>query len=46
MFHLFDRVILVDSQQNERQHFFCDRLEAMLKDDYFSFEGQVVRVGL
>ena len=46
MFHLFDRVILIDSQQNERQHFFCDRLEAMLKDDYFSFEGQVVRVGL
>ncbi len=41
VFSMFDRMILVDSREIERQHRFCERMRDFLKGEYCAFRGEV-----
>ena len=41
VFSMFDRMILIDSRNLERQHRFCERMSDFLQGEFSSFRGEV-----
>ncbi len=41
VFSMFDRIILIDSRNMERQHRFCERMSDFLRGEFSSFRGEV-----